>query len=90
MDSLLLNGRYTIAEAEQLLSNLFKVKTDFHIAKIDTANLSEEDIQHSERRITELENEYRGIIRQLKKGSYKHVALHAKIVLEFCPDYHNV
>lgn len=90
MDSLLLNGRYTIAEAEQLLSKLFKVKTDFHIAKIDTTNLSEEDIKHSEKRVTELENEYREIIRQLKNGPYRHVALHAKIVLEFCPDYHNV
>lgn len=90
MDSILLNGRYTIEEAEQLLSKLFKVKTDFHIARIDTANSTEEDMKHSEKRIMELENEYRTIMRQIKKGSYRHVALHAKIVLEFCPDYHNV
>lgn len=90
MNSSLLNGRYTVAEAEQLLSKLFRVKTDFHIAKIDTANLSEEDIKHSEKRITELENEYRGMIREIKKGTYGHVALHADIVLEFCPDYHTV
>lgn len=86
MDSLLLNGRYTAEEAEDLLSKLFKVKTDFHLAKIDTANSSEENIKHYEKRIIELENEYRGIIRQIKNKPYRHVALHANLVLEFCPD----
>ena len=90
MDSLLLNGRYTKEEAELLLSRLFKVKTDFHLARIDTSTASEEDIEHSERRILELEEELRRIKRNLRTGDFRHVAIHAKVVLAFCPDYHNV
>lgn len=84
MNSLLLNGRYTAEEAEHLLSRLFKVKTDFHIAKIDTANCSEEDIKHSERKIMDLENDCRAIVRQLKTVPSRYVTMHAEIVLEFC------
>jgi hypothetical protein len=90
MEAVLLNGRYTAKDAEHLLTRLFRVKTDFHIAKIDTANASEEDIKHSEKRIRELEEQSRNIIRSLKAGNYKHVAINAKLVFEFCPDYHNV
>ncbi len=90
MDSILLNGRYTVEEAEQLLSELYNVKTNFHIAKIDTVNLAEEDIEHSERRIRELDAEIRRIKQTLRAGNYSHVAIHAKLSLEFCPDYHSV
>ncbi len=90
MESLLLNGRYTRQEAEQLLTKLYKVKTDFHMAKIDTISQSEEDIKHSEKRIKELEDELRHIKSLLKQGNYQHVALRASLSLEFCPDYHNV
>lgn len=86
----MLNGRYRTDEAVQLLSELYKVKTNFHIAKIDTVNSSEEDIKHSEQRIKELEAEIKRINQTLKNGNYKHVAIHAKLSLEFCPDYHNV
>ena len=89
MESTLLNGRYTANEAEQLLSKLFKAKVDFHIAKIDTLNLSEEDIKHSEKRVKELEGEMRRINQLLKSGNYKHVAIKANLSIEFCPDYHN-
>ncbi len=89
MESTLLNGRYTAAEAEQLMTQLFKVKTDFHMAKIDTLNMMEEDIAHSEKRILELEGELRKITDLIRKGNYKHIAIRAGIVLEYCPDYHN-
>ncbi|MBS1584371.1 MAG: hypothetical protein JSS82_02295 [Bacteroidetes bacterium] len=89
MESILINGRYTIQEAEQLLAKIFKVKTDFQIAKIDTSVLSEEDIKHCEKRVNELEHDQRAISRLLTQSGYKHVALHAKLTLEFCPDYHN-
>lgn|GEM_PF-1110775 len=87
MESTLLNGRYTADEAEQLLCKLFQVKMDFHASKIDTINLPEEDIKHTEKRLRQLEHELRGMIHLMKKGSYKHVALHAKLSIEFCPDY---
>lgn len=89
MKAVLLNGRYTTAEAEQLLTKLFRVKIDFHLAKIDTAVASEEDIKHSEKRIRQLEEELRGLTRELRAGNYRHVALHASLSLDMCPDYHN-
>jgi cob(I)alamin adenosyltransferase len=89
MESILLNGRYTAAEAEKLMTELFKVKTDFHMAKINTLDLMEEDIAHSEKRILELERELRKIKDLISKGDYKHIALRASIKLEYCPDYHN-
>ena len=89
MESTLLNGRYTVAEAEKLLTQLFKVKTDFHLAKIDTLSVAEEDIKHSEKRIKELQEELRKILNLVKSGDFQHIALNASIVLEYCPDYHN-
>lgn len=90
MDSILLNGRYDLQDAEQLLTELYRIKTGFHLAKIDTINLPEEDIKHSEKRIKELDAEINRIKKTLQDGNYKHVAIHAKLSIEFCPDYHNV
>ena len=85
-----MNGRYSAEDAEQLLAKIFKVKSDFHISKVDTVTLSEEDIKHSEKRLNELEAELRRISQLLKNGNYKHVSLLAKLSLEFCPDYQTV
>lgn len=90
MNSVLINGSYTTAEAEQLLSGLFKVKTEFHMARINTGESSEEDIKHSEKRIMELESELRRVINTLKAGSYERVVMNARLVLEFCPEYEHV
>ena len=89
MNSVLINGSYTTAEAEQLLSNLFKVKTDFHMARIDMGVSTEEDIKHSEKRIMELEKELNRVIGTLKSGGYERVVMSARLVLEFCPQYEN-
>jgi hypothetical protein len=89
MESTLLSGRFSTNEAEQLLGQLYKVKKDFHMAKIDLFSMSEEDIKHSERRILDLESELKKIIGKVKSGSYEHVVIQAKIVLEFCPVYQN-
>ena len=88
MNFTLLNGRYTAGETEQLLKQLVKVKTDFHLHKIDTVHHSEEDIKHSEKRIKELEEELRRALALVRTGSYKHFTLNAKVVIEFVPDYH--
>jgi hypothetical protein len=90
MEFTLVNGRFTALETEQLLSQLVKVKTDFHLSKIDTINHSEEDIMHSEKRIKELEDSLRKIKDAIRGGGYSNVALRARMVIEFCPDYHNV
>jgi hypothetical protein len=41
-------------------------------------------------RYTTDEAELRRIKKNLRTGDFRHVAIHAKVVLEFCPDYHNV
>mgnify|MGYP000978804065 CR=1 FL=1 len=87
MEFTLVSGRFSSTESEQLLTNLVKVKTDFHIAKIDTVHHSEEDIKHSEKRIKELEDHLRKALETIRQ--YKHTAIHAKLSIEFVPDYHN-
>lgn len=85
MDSTLLSGRYTSADAEKLLTNLFNVKKNFHSAKIGTVAFTEEDIKHSEKRIIELDAELKRILAIVKNGNYSQVNLNAKIVFDCCP-----
>ncbi len=87
MEFTLVSGRFTAKETEELLTKLVRVKTDFHIEKIDKHNYSEEDIKHSERRIKELEETLRKAINIIQ--NHKHVALHAKMSVEYVPDYIN-
>lgn len=89
METLLLNGRFATEDADLLFSKIFKVKTDFHHAKIETISQTAEEIQHSENRIKELEKQLEYIRTLLKDGQHKHVALHVKLTVEFCPDYFN-
>ncbi|RYD55637.1 MAG: hypothetical protein EOP56_15070 [Sphingobacteriales bacterium] len=90
MEFTLVNGRFTAEEAQTLLANLVKVKTDFHLSKIDVVNQSEEDIKHSEKRIKDIERESGRLKDMIQAGAYKHVGMHAKLVLEFVPDYVNM
>lgn len=89
METLLLNGRFATEDADLLFSKIFKVKTDFHHAKLEAISQTAEEIQHSENRIKELENQLEYIRNLLKEGQHKHVALHVKLIVEFCPDYFN-
>lgn len=88
MDFNLVSGRFTTDEADLLLTKLVRVKTDFHLERIDTVNDSEEDMKRSEKRIKDLEEELRKSLAIIK--NYKHIALQAKVTIEFVPDYHNV
>ena len=67
----LINGRYSAAEAELLLSKIIKVNQSFHEDRIRTHSEHEEDIKHSEKRIKELEETLRSALIVLKdaKGS---------------------
>ncbi len=85
MEITLLNGRYTMSEAEELLKNLVKVKSDFHLAKIDTVNHTEEQIKHSETRIKQLETDLREALERIKNGGKEYIALHSKLIVEYCP-----
>ena len=55
----LISGRFTAAEAEQLLTELTHTKIQHHLRRIAHHNGSEEDIKASERRIKAIEAEVR-------------------------------
>ena len=50
MELQLISGTFTIAEAEELLTAIFKTKIAFHEQKVKTLHDSEEDIKHSEKK----------------------------------------
>jgi hypothetical protein len=82
MEIKLIDGTFTIEEAEQLLRALFKVKIAFHERKISTIHQSEEDIKHSERRIIQLQNNLCHAIHALKQGGQASATLSATIEIE--------
>lgn len=86
MQSTLLSGQYTVGEAEHLLSQLFSVRTEFQIGKIDKAQYSEEDIEQSERTLNEIGNQMRDISRLLRSGGSRKVKLVTSLSVECCDD----
>ena len=89
METKLLSGRFSTDDAQQLLTRLYQTKIDFHAARINTADMAEEDIKHLEKKIVTLQGELNRIVKRLQIGDFQHVALDAKVVIEFCPDYYN-
>ena len=85
MEIQLISGRFTIAEAEQLLTSIIKVKLAFHEEKIRTVYQTEEDIKHSENRIKQLEDTLRKAILKLKEGNKEYINVQANIELRFPP-----
>jgi len=81
----LISGRFSIAEAEQLLTSIIKVKLAFHEEKIRTVYQTEEDIKHSETRIKHLEDTLRKAIIKLKEGNREYINVQADIELRFPP-----
>lgn len=79
MDIELISGVFSIAEAEQLLTAIFNTKIQFHQNRIRTTHETEEDIEHSERRIVHLEETLRNAIRKLKQSGRTHTHLNAHI-----------
>jgi len=79
MEIQLISGVFTIAEAEELLTAIFKTKIAFHENKIRTIHELEEDIKHSERRILNLQETLRKAIRKLKESGQTHTNLNAHI-----------
>ncbi len=79
MEIQLISGTFTIAEAEELLTAIFKTKIAFHEQKIGTIHLSEEDIKHSEKKILQLEQTLREAIEKMKQKGQSHTSLNAHI-----------
>jgi chaperonin cofactor prefoldin len=79
MDIQLISGVFTIEEAEELLTAIFNTKIQFHENRIRTIHDREEDIEHSEKRIIQLQETLRGAIRKLRESGKTHTALNAHI-----------
>ena len=85
MEIQLISGRFNIAEAEQLLTSIIKVKLAFHEEKIRKIYQTEEDIKHSGTRIKHLEEILRKAILKLKEGNKEQINVQANIELSFPP-----
>ncbi len=88
MEIQLITGVFTIAEAEALLTAIFNTKIAFHEAKINTIQMSEEDIEHSEKKITRLQETLKNTIAKLKENGQTHTSLNAHIEINTRPQLH--
>ena len=62
----LIDGRFTLAEAEHLLHDLAQVKTCHYVRRIIDRQGTEEDIKAAEARIKAIETDVRKLIAQLR------------------------
>lgn len=79
MQILLIDGTFTLPEAEELLSEIFKVKIRFHENRIQTIRDTEEDIERSERRIIGLQNDLGKAIARIKNSGKDRITLYAEL-----------
>jgi hypothetical protein len=79
MEIQLISGTFTIAEAEELLTAIFKTKIAFHEQRINAISESEEDIKHSEKKVLQLEQTLRDAIKKMKEKGQTHTTLNAHI-----------
>lgn len=85
MEIQLINGRFSVQEAERLLTAIVKAKIAFHEDKIRTIHETEEDIKHSEKRIIQLQNTLSEAIKKLREQGKEHTYLNAMIDVNFTP-----
>lgn len=83
MEIQLISGRFSVKEAEQLLTALVKVKIAFHEEKIRTVHISEEDIKHSEKRIKQLQEALRNAVKKLKERGQDYTDVNAYLEVNF-------
>ena len=83
MEIQLISGRFRVSEAEQLLTEIVKVKIAFHAQKIRTVHQTEEDIKHSENRIIQLEKTLRDAIEKMKENNMEYTNIEAHIDVKF-------
>lgn len=85
MEIQLINGRFSVQEAERLLTSIVKAKIAFHEDKIRTIHETEEDIKHSEKRIIQLQNTLSEAIKKLRAQNKEYTYLNAMIEVNFTP-----
>lgn len=81
----LIDGRFSIAEVEQLLVAIFKAKIAFHEEKIKMLSQSEEDMKHSETRIKKLEETLRSTLKKLRDSGKTSIDMNASIDIDMAP-----
>lgn len=69
MDLQLVNGRFSVNEAELLLNELAQTKIQHHMRRIARSDHAEEDIKALEKRIREIESDLRDTVRQMKANA---------------------
>ena len=79
MEIQLISGVFSIGEAEELLTAIVNTKIQFHQNKIRTIHETEEDIEHSEKRIIQLQDTLRNALRIMKESGKTHTTLNAHI-----------
>jgi len=85
MEIQLISGTFTMAEAEQLLTDIVNTKIAFHENRIRTIHENEEDIEHSEKRIIALQATLRETIAKMKQNGQTHTVLNALIEVNTTP-----
>ncbi|MCA6450724.1 MAG: hypothetical protein IM584_05540 [Chitinophagaceae bacterium] len=81
MELELISGRFPAKDAEQILTDIFQVKIDYHQRKIHMQYLSEENIQHAEKRIVALQDTLRSILKRIRESGKEMVDIHAHVEL---------
>ena len=85
MELQLISGRFLAKDAEQILTDIFQIKIAYHQNKINATNDSEEFIQHAEKRICELEESLRTLIKRIKDSGKPLLDINAHIEINLLP-----
>ena len=85
MEIELINGRFSISEAQQLLTEIIQAKIAFHEKRVRILDETEEDIKHSERRIKSLQESLQNIYRKISEKGIGEIDLRAHIEISFAP-----
>jgi hypothetical protein len=68
MNLQLFQGHFNQQEAVELITAMIEVKIKYHERKISVGNM-EEDVKMREKRITQLQNELRGVREYIEEGN---------------------
>lgn len=83
MELELISGRFPAKDAEQILTDIFHVKIDYHHRKIQMPYMTEEDVQHAEKRIVALEATLRNTLQRIRDSRKEMIDVHAHLELSF-------
>ncbi len=79
MQIVLIDGMFTLPEAEELLSEIFKVKIRFHENRIQAIRDSMEDVDRSEKKIIALQDRLSNAIAKVRAEGKERISLYAEI-----------